>query len=672
MMTMRQKAARLMLALVLGNVPFAMAATAPKIEPALLSTVQQVGRAEFVIVLADKADLSAVALAKTKAEKGAATVAVLKAAANRSQSGLTALLNTRGMKHQNYWIANAITTEGTLADLNLLAARADVASLHQISSTVDLLSPYIAKQKKLLAAATLKAQAENYAAKALGDPEPGVALLHAPEVWAMGFTGQGVVVGDHDIGVQWDHPALKKKYRGWDEATQTASHAYNWLNAFGALDFYYCPDATVPCDPNQHGTHTTGTMVGDDEAGNRIGVAPGAEWMACRSLLDDVVGAGTVPTYMTCMQWMMAPYPDGDTASADVTKAPDVVNNSWGCLEACAPPILKDINDATFAAGIMQVVSAGNDGNGGVCGTIISPLAVYESSFTVGASDVTDDMADFSSLGPILDDASFRLKPNITAPGVSTRSSIPNNDYGNLSGTSMAGPHVAGLAALLISAEPRLKGRVMDMRTLIERTAIADVKTTATASTCGGTDAATIPNNIFGYGRVDALAAVVARPQLTMKITAPATAKVGEDFSVIVEFTQPASGKIDATNVLYDVNLQGAQVLVDCIGCTSNPQETDRSFKGSFEKLAPGESDSIELVLRGATAGDLTVTAATEADQVSLVAPIQAKTLIGSGSTPTTPTTPGVTDASVGRFGGSFGFGVLALLGFGALRRRRS
>jgi hypothetical protein len=323
----------------------------------------------------------------------------------------------------------------------------------------------------------------------------------------------------------------------------------------------------------------------------------------------------------------------------------------------------------------MQVVSAGNDGQDGEagCSTLAFPLSVYESSFTVGANDADSEMAGFTSLGPVLSDGSMRTKPNITGPGVSVRSSVPDNDYDELSGTSMSGPHVAGVAALVMSSEPRLIGRVMDVRTLLERTANPDVKVSNTASTCGGTAATDIPNNIFGFGQVDALAAVLARPQLAVKITAPATVKTGEEFSVIVEVSQPASGKIDATNALYDVTISGAAVLADCIGCTENPAENDTQFKGSFPVVAPGGSDSIELVLRGDAAGELNITAATEADQVSPVAPVSAKTVIGGGTTPTTPTTPTVPGASAdaGRFGGgSLGGALLLLLGAGAALRR--
>ena len=658
-MTVRHTAAALVAAVTLFAAPFL--ASAGVIEPELLAAAQAKPQVDFVLLLSDKADLAAAtANAKTKKEKGAATVAALKATAARSQGPVLAALQARGLTHRAFWLANAITAKGSLADIQTLAGRADVRGAYLISTELNLLSPYIARRANAVKAASGKT---DYVGKALGDTaEYGLRQLRAPEVWKLGFTGQGVVVGDHDVGVMWDHPALKNQYRGWNATTSTASHAYNWRNAFGAADLF-CTDPEVPCDSNGHGTHTTGTIVGFDGADNQVGMAPGAKWMACRSLLDPVLGVGTVPTYMDCMEWQVAPYPEGDAAAADPAMAPDVVSNSWGCLEACAPPLLKDANDAIYAAGIVQVVSAGNDGD--TCSTIAFPIALYESSFTVGANDEGEAMADFSSRGPVLTDASMRLKPNITAPGVDTRSSWNDGDYNTISGTSMAGPHVVGLVALLMSSEPRLIGRVADVRKLVELSA---VQTITTVQTCGGTTVADIPNNITGWGRVDALNAVTMRPQLKITIDAPATVKSGEIFTTAITFSQPATGKIDATEVAYKVTLAGPETQADCGGCSSNPAESDRIFEGTFaEPLAPGASKTIELDLLAKASGELVVSAVAEAAQVSPGAAAIAKTTVSSGGV----IPPATTVAESGRFGGgAFGAMALLLMGFGAAGRR--
>lgn len=672
----RRMATKVVLALGLcgmaGSALAASAAVQAKIEPALLSAVQLAGESDFVIFMQQQADLSAAASQKTRADKGRVVVAALKAQAASSQAGVLAELAARGLEHRSFWIANAITARGSLADIQALAARADVQQLLKIDTRLPQILPATIARMPERPTGVKKASAPAVfdVVKALGDTaEAGVKLINAPAVWAMGFKGQGVVVGDHDVGVMWDHPALKKNYRGWDGTT--ANHAYNWHNAFGALDLF-CTDPVVPCDSNGHGTHTTGTMVGID-GDNQVGVAPESKWMACRSLLDPVLGVGTVPTYMDCMQWQLAPYPEGEPAAADPAMAPDVISNSWGCLEGCAPPILKATNDAIYAAGQVQVVSAGNDGNDGVCSTVAFPLAVYESSFSVGASDVGDEMAGFSSLGPVLTDASLRLKPNVTAPGVDTRSSWNDGDYNTISGTSMAGPHVAGMVALIMSSEPRLIGRVADIRLLVERTANPDVGVANTAATCGGTDATTIPNNIFGYGRIDALAAVVARPQLAVSIDAPASAALGTPYTATVKVSQPDTGKIDVTAAKLNLTLPSDVRVVSqssepvAVLAIDGTTSSKMGYVFDAGTLAPGAIWQLTLTLQRSTAGPVQLESSSEADQVSLKTGPVAKTEVGGSGAGSTSDTP-----VAGRFGGgSFGFGVLALLGFGALRRRK-
>ncbi len=462
-----------------------------KMAPQLLERAAS-GAVSVVVEMAEQADVSGADAIRDKNAKGAFVVSRLKSHASSSQAPVRTLLDTLGVSYKTYWLANVVHLKAGASVLNELAELPAVRAIHAVTE------PDFSK-----APAPMKASLEF---KAEDSIEPGLQLVGAPAVWDLGIRGQGVVVGDHDIGVEWDHPALINQYRGWDGLS--ADHSYNWHNAFGAAD-PFCTDAAVPCDSHGHGTHTTGTMVGDDGAGMRIGMAPEAEWMACRSLLDPVVGVGTLPTYLDCMEWFVAPYPAGEPELADPTKAPDVINNSWGCVEGCPPDILKAANEATEAAGIVQVVSAGNDGQGeGLsCSTLLFPLGIYESSFTVGASDFDDQMASFSSRGPIASDLSFRTKPDITAPGVSVRSSTINGEYASYSGTSMAGPHVAGLVALLISAEPELRGQVALIREIIESTAIA----LDTDEVCGGT-AEGEKSNVYGSGRIDALAAVLAAP----------------------------------------------------------------------------------------------------------------------------------------------------------------
>jgi subtilisin family serine protease len=333
--------------------------------------------------------------------------------------------------------------------------------------------------------------------------------VRAPDVWGLGFSGQGIVVAGQDTGIQWNHPALIGKYRGWDGAQ--ADHDYNWHDAIHGdippADTNPCGyNSATPCDDDGHGTHTLGTVVGDDGAGNQIGMAPGAKWIGCRNMDN---GWGMPTTYMECFQFFLAPYPVGGNpfTDGDPSRAPHVINNSWGCPpgEGCGPDSLRATVEAVRAAGIVVVVSAGNAGP--ACSTVNDPPAIYQASFSVGATNSGDGIASFSSRGPVTVDGSGRMKPNISAPGVNVRSSIPGSTYqGGWSGTSMAGPHVAGAVALLWSAVPDLIGDVDATELILEHTAVPRT----TTQTCGGVPGSQVPNNTYGWGRLDVYAAVQA------------------------------------------------------------------------------------------------------------------------------------------------------------------
>src|SRR5690606_9647267 len=387
------------------------------------------------------------------------------------------------------WIANMIWVRGDAAAVERLAQRAGVAHLYA--------NPRV----------RLELPATGPASQAATAVEPGVERIGAPDVWALGITGEGVVVGGQDTGYAWEHPALKNQYRGWNGST--ADHNFNWHDAIHS-DLTPFPDnpcdldSPVPCDDNSHGTHTMGTIVGDDGGANQIGVAPGARWIGCRNMEQ---GVGTPATYSECFQWFVAPTDlAGDNANPAL--APDVISNSWTCTpgEGCADPnLLLGVVENVRAAGIVVVSAAGNSGSNAPigCSTITQPPGIYDAAFTVGATDLSDTIASFSSRGPVTVDGSGRLKPDVTAPGVGVRSAVPPSGYGYKSGTSMATPHVAGLVALLLQAQPDLRGNVEAIETLIRHSAVP----LTSDQGCGGDGPADVPNNVYGYGRIDALAA---------------------------------------------------------------------------------------------------------------------------------------------------------------------
>lgn len=240
-----------------------------------------------------------------------------------------------------------------------------------------------------------------------------------------------------------------------------------------------------------------GTMVG--QAGATIlGMAPGARWIGCRNMN---VGFGSPATYAECMEFFLAPT-DSSGQDPDPAQAPDVVNNSWGCppSEGCTDvEVLRMPVENLRAAGVVFVSSAGNSGSS--YSTVSTPSAIYDASLSVGATTLSDDIVGFSSRGPVTVDGSGRLKPDVSAPGSSICSTEPGDDYGFSSGTSMAAPHVAGLVALLVSAQPCLRGEVDLIEQLIFDFALPRTST----QTCGGISGDDVPNNTYGWGAIRAL-----------------------------------------------------------------------------------------------------------------------------------------------------------------------
>lgn len=190
-------------------------------------------------------------------------------------------------------------------------------------------------------------------------------------------------------------------------------------------------------------------------------------------------------------------------------RAPDVINNSWycavseGCTDLAVNELMRQAVINLKAAGVVVIVSNGNFGSQG-CNSTYGPPAYFAESFSIGSTQESDTISNFSSRGPVTIDGSNRVKPDVSAPGQFVRSCTPNNGYAYFSGTSMAGPHAAGMVALILSANPALKGQVAVVEDIIKNTC---VKLDGLAD-CSDNNGLDYPNNTYGYGRIDALAAV--------------------------------------------------------------------------------------------------------------------------------------------------------------------
>ncbi|MBL7797235.1 MAG: S8 family peptidase [Saprospiraceae bacterium] len=481
---------------------------APEVQQKISPTLQRAFAggepADLLVVFREKSDLRAAAQVAGKTEKARFVYARLLETAERSQARARRILREHGAFANSFYLVNAIAV--SKADAALAYMLAELPEVAALAPDPDVPMP-LPEQRT-----TPGPVAER------GAVEWGIEKINAPAVWAMGYTGQGITVAGADTGYEWDHRAIQPHYRGYDNFGGTADHNYNWHDAIHEIsplnnDSIPDPannpcglDSKVPCDDNNHGTHTMGTMVGDDGQGNQIGVAPGAQWIACRNMER---GNGKPSSYIECFEWFLAPT-DLNGQNADPAKAPHVVNNSWycstgeGCVDMTVDALLRQAVIALRTSGVVVVVSNGNSGSQG-CGSTFGPPAYFEESFSIGATESTDTITGFSSRGPVTIDSSYRTKPNVVAPGAGIRSSVRNGGYAHFWGTSMAGPHVAGLVALVLSARPDLAGEVDLIEDIIEQTAIPAFDTLD----CSDNSGQNYPNNTYGYGRVDALAAVL-------------------------------------------------------------------------------------------------------------------------------------------------------------------
>lgn len=414
--------------------------------------------------------MTSVANLKTLRGDKAAVFTELRAVSRQTQDGLMRYLATAAVKPKvkvvkQFWIDNLVLVQATPDVIREIAARPDV---REVFDNFTLTLP----------------------------PRPGDgngSLLQAPlwdaltkigakQVWSTyGINGTGVRVGGLDTGVDITHPDLAGKMYTTNPADPTYPGGWAEFDANGNII-----SGSVPHDSDQHGTHTSGTMIGGSASGYAIGVAPGAKLMHGLVIPG---GSGSFTQVAAGMEWIIDP--DNNPATDD---GADVVNMSLGATGIYTQMVAP--TDNMVAANVFPSFSIGNSGPN--ASTTGSPGNV-PSAYGVGATDQNDVIASFSSRGPVTWNFApyigTWIKPDISAPGVNIYSSLPGGGYaGDWSGTSMAAPHVSGTVALMLQANPTLT--VDQAKLLLQQTAV-------------DLGDAGMDNN-YGWGRVNAFAAVSA------------------------------------------------------------------------------------------------------------------------------------------------------------------
>ncbi|HEY9077377.1 MAG TPA: S8 family serine peptidase [Anaerolineaceae bacterium] len=422
------------------------------------------------VILKDQADVSRANTIGNYNQRRNEVYTILTRHADLTQAEIRNTLDALHINYQPYYLVNAIEIDGGPLIRLWLMTRPEVDRI--------LDSPHL----RPLPVQPSSSRGEE---SAPASKPWNISLIRADQVWSqIKVTGEGIVVGQSDSGVDGNHPEIAAQFRG-----ANGSPDYNWYDPWN--------HSKMPVDIGGHGTHTTGSILGKN-----VGVAPGATWIGCVNLARNL---GNPAYYLDCMQFNLAPFPQNGNPFKDGRPelGAHVLNNSWGCpaVEGCDAGVYRAAMSALKAAGVFVVASAGNDGDLG-CSSVRDPIAIYADAYSVGAVDRHLVITSFSSRGPVKVDGSNRIKPDISAPGSGILSAYPGGTYSVASGTSMAGPHVVGVVALMWSANPKLIGEIDLTREILNQTA---QKGSTSANQCGETGQ---QNNVYGYGIVDAYAAV--------------------------------------------------------------------------------------------------------------------------------------------------------------------
>jgi bacillopeptidase F len=514
--------------------PSEAAPLSPELQSTLLSPRDQ-DEISVIVTLSEKTDIRQMK-GRDKRLLRSTIIKTLREKASVTQRPVKAFLELRrARKIKSLWLINGIAITASAAVIHELA---NFPGVEEIRLDETILAPEVGLSVPAL-------------------PEWNLNAIRAPELWNLGYRGEGVVVATMDTGVDLNHPDLQAKWRGG---------ANSWYDPHG--------EHSSPHDAHGHGTHVMGVLVGGDTGGTSIGVAPGARWIAVKIYNDQ--GEALLSAIHEGFQWLLDPDDNPDTDDA-----PDVVNNSWGLdnINECSLEFQTDLQ-ALKAAGMAVVFAAGNSGPGA---SSISPANNSE-GFAIGSVNQSLSIASTSSQGPSACDG--RIYPEVVAPGVNVNTAdltfggLFPDSYLAVSGTSVAAPHVAGVMALLLSAFPDLT--VDELETVLKESAFD----------LGGPG----PDNSYGYGLLDALMAyqllLSPLPDIFVNPSSYEFAKTKEGrFSVPKSFTVINEGTEDLS--IFDIIITGThftEFLKQRDGC-------------SGQILAPSQACTMEIVFSPTSGG---------------------------------------------------------------------
>jgi len=558
----------------------------------------------------------------TLAERNRRVIEALQDAATVTQPDMVSYfedLKSQGLikDYRMFWISNMFWVDAEKAGIDALAAHPAIASL-SFNFPIENIEPVKVEPSDNL----------------IAGHEIGLERINATAAWAQGWTGLGRVVMNIDTGVDGTHPALRDRFRGDVDGDGDVDES--WLDPYDT----HWPD---PRDSGSHGTHTMGTICGRTAGSDTVGVAIDAEWIAAAAV-DRGGISRTIQDIITSFQWAVDPDENPNTQDN-----PDAIGNSWGIPDGFGYPDCDEtfwvVIDNVEYVGSAVIFSAGNEGSDGLRSPADRATTFYN-CFAVGAVDGNNPNlppAYFTALGPTeCASRELAIKPEVTAPGVNVRSSIPGGGYASYSGTSMSSPHVTGSVALIRQVNPDLD--VETIKEILMSTAhdlpfsnpdgedntyghgIIDVYEACLIAQSGygfvHGEITDINNNGIGGAHVE----VVGSPRFTNAdenghyemglpadttytlrasffgyIPAEAVASIVAEETTYVDFTlQTApSGSLHGivVNAVDSAAIEGANVYV--VGAPIDPVQTDQSGYYIFSAL-PGENTySIRVVAIG-------------------------------------------------------------------------